>query len=475
MSSFTFTQDYPIDAFYNVIRDALYEVIDFTQAPAGLVANAFLTTTSIAGQGHVDVRLPTGQERPVSLYVGTIANSGERKTAVDSLVSAPIYEHDAKTIKDHRLELADYRARKHCWNTVGEAIQQQVRKAVKRGQNASQPCSELVAHSQREPTKPVSMRMIHQNFTERALMDALRGQDRSIAIMSDEGDVVLKGGAMNQMGVLNKAWDGAKELVLDRANDHVEISNPRVTVSFMVQADVFAKFMDKKGDVARASGHLARYLVAYPASTQGMRRTSLEEPVWEALPVFHQRVAELLATSGDTERKVLSFSPEAKERWVWVQNDVERRLGFNGDLVGIRDYASKFMENTSRIAAIFHHFTSQEGTIISLETLNRALSVSNWYLEEFCRLFGDASGEPQVIADARKLLRYLFVHVWCYQCNEVPRNDVRQCGPVRKQGRFEDALDQLCREDSIWVGRVNGRKKLFIHLNPHVFNQLSFQ
>lgn len=481
MNNIKYPNPYPIDAFHNIVRDAVYEVGRCLQAPDALIANSFLTAMSIACQSHVDVQLPPGPVCPVPLYIATIAESGERKTAVDNLVCAPIYDHDTKKAKAYKSMLAEYRAAKHFWSTVDTALQQRVRSAVKSGRDLSRLRDELMTHNLQEPSKPVSGTIIHENITESALMNALRGNGKAIAIMSNEGANVLDGGAMNNFGGLNKAWDGAKVIVLDRAYDHVAISNPRVTVSFMVQAHVFRKFIDKGANIARASGHLARYLVADPASTQGTRSASLQEPTWEALHVFHNRVTELLEAAmvaraeGGKSRSVLSFSPEAKERWVWIQNEVERRIGLDGDLSSVRDFASKFMEIMSRVAAIFHHFTSQEGNTISLETLNRALDVTTWHLDEFKRLFGDANDEPQLVTDSRKLLRYLYLHVWCRHAEVIPRNDVRQGGPVRQRGRFEAALDHLCRENSIWVGPTQGRRKLFVFLNPNIFQQLSFQ
>ncbi|MGJ7575117.1 DUF3987 domain-containing protein [Variovorax sp. RB2P76] len=49
---------------------------------------AALSALSAASQGLVDVLLPTGQLRPVSTNFLTIAESGERKSAVDGIVSA---------------------------------------------------------------------------------------------------------------------------------------------------------------------------------------------------------------------------------------------------------------------------------------------------------------------------------------------------------------------------------------------------
>jgi hypothetical protein len=466
---------YPINALHAAVRDAVWEVKNNLKAPDALITGSFLTAMSIAC-ADIEVELPTGQIRPPTLYVMTIADSGERKTATDSLVCAPIYEHDAKQAKVHAESLATYGVDMRYWDAIDAAIQRKIVRAVHASEDAEQYRGELTAHSKQEPHKPHRSRIIYQSVTERPFMAALQGDGKSLAILSDEGEVVLRGGAMNKLGVLNKAWDGAKVMTLDRADDSVEVTNPRVTVSFMVQEQVFNDFMEKRGRVARSSGHLARYLVGYPASTQGFRMMSLQDPVWVHLPRFHGRVTELLdqATArrraGNTGRKVLQFSPEAKELWVQAQNNVESKIHPDGPLVSIRDFASKTLEITGRVAAIFHHFSGQEGAI-SMDTLQRAIAVVEWHLEEFKRLFGDKGDMPQSQKDVRTLAMHLHARYWKHGFSMAPLNEVRKCGPIRHQGQFEAALAQLCNEGSAWVP-YEGKRKRFIHLNPQVFNQI---
>lgn len=310
----------------------------------------------------------------------------------------------------------------------------------------------------------------------------MQGDGKSIAILSDEGEIVLTGGAMRKFGTLNKAWDGPKTLPLDRVDDNIEVRNPRLTISMMVQERVFSAFMDKRGHAARGSGHLARYLVAYPPSTQGFRFTSLEQPVWEHLPKFHSRVSELLEAThsrraaGDLRRRTLSFTAEAKELWVQTQNTMEPRLRDGGNLVSVRDFASKSMEIAGRVAAILHHVSAQEGVLITMETLQRALEIVGWYFDEFIRLFGDANDEPEQQRDVRTLGMYLWRRYWTAGYATAVRNEVRKCGPIRDQRRFEMALQQLSLQGSVQVMHENafrGKGRLWIHLNPAVFSQVT--
>lgn len=474
-------QPYPTHAFHNAIRDALNEVQRNIQVPAGLVGGTILSAISIACQGDIDIQLPTGQIRPVSLYAATIAASGERKTATDNLVLAPVYNHDAAESAEFAKALTAYHAELRYWDTVNTSLERKIVKVMNADGETEHLRRELVANGAREPRRPERRRVIFQDVTERPLMEALQGDGRCIAIVSDEGEIVLKGGAVHKLAHLNKAWDGPKVLTFDRTDGTIEASNPRVSLNILVQEDVFKEFLNKHDGMARASGFLARFLISCPASTQGFRYTSLNEPVWEFLPIFHRRITELLDATdarhkaGDQSRKVLSFSPEARDLWVAKQNQLEPQLQPGGPLSGIRDYTSKSGETVARMAAIFHHFTGQEGDVVSMETLQRAMDVFAWYFDEFIRLFGDGNDEPPEQKDVRMLFLYLHSHYWMMGCQSVPRNEIRKCGRIRHQGRFEAAVQRLCWNGAITVCHQDAEKrkgKLWVHLNPAVFNQV---
>lgn len=470
---------YPFDAFFCMTRDAALEVQRNLQAPDALIGNSFLTAMSIACQGNVDVQLPSGQVRPVSLDIMTIADSGERKTATDSLVCAPIYKFDADNAKLAKGSRLLYGSMLRLWENTESMILRRLARSIQTGSVEDEEAyrRELVAHVAGKPESPVSMRLIHQNITERPLMKSLQGDGRSAAILSDEGDIVLRGGAMQKLGMLNKMFDGPATLSLDRVDESITINNPRLTISFMVQERIFSAFMQKRGDAVRASGHLARYLVAWPASTQGFRFMSLEEPSWVYLPGFHERALELLTEyrsrieSGAPARTVLSFTTEATEHWVRMQNQGEARVAPGGDLFSVRDFVSKSMEIASRVAAILHYFSGQAGSAISLETLNRAMDLVGWHFDEFIRLFGEQAQVPQYVSDASSLGSYLWRQYVRHGHMSVLRNEVRKRGPLRDHSRFEAALHHLCCQRAIshrYEPAPRGKGRWWIDIAPGV-------
>lgn len=469
--------NYPIDAFHAIVRDAIWEVFDQVQAPDALVAGSALTAMAVACQANVDVMLPSGLLRPTSLFMALIGQSGERKTTVDDLISAPIHAYDQKHAASDADMQAYYEASLRIWHAVDNALQRKLDKAAQGTANPEQHRDELVEHGRHKPKKPAPKQIIYQSITERPILEALHGNGKSIAILSDEGETVLNGGAMKKMGNLNKAWDG-KPLSLDLVDVRVRVVDPRVTISFMVQEEVLEQFLGRRGRIARGSGHLARYLLAWPASTVGFRKMTLGDHDWIHLPSFHDRITELLVEAdlrqtNNQPRTQLEFCTEAKELWAESYDWIEKRQRPEAPFYGIKDFASKMLELAGRVAAIFHHFNRLTGAI-SRETLQRALAIVGWHLDEFNRLFGDTNCTPQIEQDVQYLGDYLLNRYWLRGLGQAYWNQVRTSCKLRDQMRFEAALRQLELRGVVKVEMDHtgsGKGKRVILLDPFRFQQ----
>lgn len=467
---------YPIAAFYLIIKDAIDEVWRNTQGPDAMIAMEFVTDMAVAAQGIYDVCLPTGQVRPLSLNSLVVAESGERKTGVHNLVAKPLYEFDADRMKKYETELAEYELEYRIWKSEGAGLHRRITKLTQDGESIEDLRLQMSEHDARKPVKPRARRIMRQNVTDRALMDALEGDGESIAFISDEGEIITKGGALNQTGTLNKAWDGAPMLTLDRADgDSVVARNPRVSMAYMVQRKVLKELLDRRGDVMRGSGHWARYLIGCPASTQGMRFTFNLNKEWRHLPKFHERMRELLdefgrrVDAGVVERTTLEFSDDAIPRWIELANETETMLQPWGYMHDIKDFASKALEIAARVAALLHVFSKQEGRI-SVESLNRAIAIVDWHLHEFKRIFSPAS-VPQEHRDAQVLEHYLFVNYWCRSFTFAQKNLVLRNGPVRPASRLDAALECLIAMQRVWIG-VGPKRERYINLNPQYFGAM---
>lgn len=76
---------FPLDALPPTLQAAVKEVMLAVEAPAALIASSALAAASLATQTEFNVERDVGLDGPISLYFITIAESGERKSAVDRL------------------------------------------------------------------------------------------------------------------------------------------------------------------------------------------------------------------------------------------------------------------------------------------------------------------------------------------------------------------------------------------------------
>lgn len=478
------TYPFPVNEFYKSVALAIEETMETIQAPDALVATSFLTGMSIACQSDVDVMLPHATTTPCALYLATVADSGERKTATDKLVMKPIYDYERSYANAYKAAAEQYEVDHGFWEVESKAINRLITSTIAKGDDTTELRQRFAVHKAAEPVKPACNRIIVQDATERGLINAVQGDSKSIAMLSDEGATLLKSGAFRNSATLNKLWDAPSLIMLDRADEVVQVTDPRLTLSFMIQEDLFQDFLKMKNSTARASGFLARFVFCHPESTQGYRAaTELtdEEPVHGAnVLAFHKRMTALLEArdkrhaDGNYSKKVLRFSTDAKVLWKDTYDIIEPKLVKGGAYHSIRDAASKAMEIASRIAGIFHHFEGIEGDVIERATLQRAIKVARFYRGEFIEKFGDHNDLPEDEKDARALMGYMRTKYWDRGRNWAYRNDVRKDGPIRHQARFVAALDLLEEDNVIRVERERryGRTgKFVIDFNPAFFDR----
>src|SRR3546814_11312623 len=117
--------------------------------------------------------------------------------------------------------------------------------------------------------------------------------------------------------------------------------------------------MGKAGELARGSGFLARFLVAWPESTQGTRQYQEPDYRMAGLAGFNARITQLLTepmpfdeTGNGLSPAMLALSPQAKDVWVKVYNLVETELAPFGSLSDAKDVATNTAHTDAHLAAL---------------------------------------------------------------------------------------------------------------------------
>ncbi len=108
-------EPFPVDCIGPLLGDAAKAIHDLTQAPMAIGAQSVLAASALAGQGHADIQLPTGQVKPISNFFLTLAASGERKSTCDGYALDPMRRREKALRERYDEDLFAYLNDKEAW------------------------------------------------------------------------------------------------------------------------------------------------------------------------------------------------------------------------------------------------------------------------------------------------------------------------------------------------------------------------
>ena len=341
-------QPFPMDALPAVLGDYGRVIQRCTQAPDAIVGNSLLAAASLAVQPYANVVLPYGASVPASLYVVTVAESGERKSAVDRLaLHAHAVFEKAKSDEQR------------------EAIEQHNRLDKKAKETATVPRESVFLAS--DPTVEGLCKLLHNGLP-------------SIGVFSAEGGRFLGGHGMSDETALRTAaglslfWDGSPVDRVRSGDGASKLFGRRVALHLMAQPR--ATFIWLSNPQLRDQGLFSRCLVAYPASTAGtrmFRNEKAEETT--AAAAYLGRMTELLAGNWpinefhELQPQHMGIGGPARSLWIDVHNQFER--GIAGDLRPVKGLANKAAEHMGRIACVLTLIDDPTATSVTEEAMQR--------------------------------------------------------------------------------------------------------
>ncbi|MBL8497325.1 YfjI family protein [Nitrosomonas sp. JL21] len=471
---------YPVEALPNGIRAAVQEVHGFVKAPLPLVASSALGALSVAGQAYVDVERTSKLTGPVSLFLLTIADSGERKSTCDGFFTKALRDYEQEQAEVMKPEIERYQAEMDSWNAERDGLLSAIKEAAKKDKPTNQLKANLAELQQDKPEPPRIPRILLGDETPENLAWRLAKEWPSAGIVSSEAGSVLgshgmgKDSIMRNLALYNTLWDGGTHSIGRRTSESFTVKGARLTTALQIQEATLREFNDKSGNLARGTGYFARFMIAWPESTQGTRLFTEPPEHWPNLAAFNSRISEILSTpaplnaEGCLEPVLLKFTPEAKALWIEFYDSIESMLSSGKELYDVRDVASKSADNAARLAALFHVFTYGVNGSIGTDSFESASSIVAWHLNESRRFFGELA-LPSGMADAVRLNDWLIQH--CKQnCTQfVAKRFVQQYGTVRDGMRLDAAINELESLDRIQIRK--DRKKVSIWLNRRIVSK----
>jgi putative DNA primase/helicase len=469
-------EPYPLDALPSTVRAAVEEVVGFVQAPLPMVSSAALAALSLAIQAQVDVKRAENLHGPTGLFLLTIADSGERKSTCDGIFTQAIRDYEAEQAEAARPVLTQYKADFEAWEAKRAGIKDQIRHLAKNNKSTANMESGLSDLEEVKPVPPRVPRLMYADVTPEALAHGLATKWPSGGVVSAEAGIVFgshamgKDSVMRNLATLNQLWDGANLSIDRRTSDSFTVKGARLTMALQVQESTLREFIRKSGALARGSGFLARFMVAWPASTQGYRPFTEAPANWPALTAFNKRLAAILSQpepigdDGALSPVMLSLSPDAKRAWVEFHDAIEGQLASGGELHDVRDVASKTADNAVRLAALFQMFEHGTGAV-SGDCFESASLITAWHLGEAQRFFSELS-LPEELSDAARLDRWLIEYCGRERVKSVNKRYALQHGPIRAIARMDIAINELIQLDRLRLRKVEKRSEIMV--NPRL-------
>lgn len=393
---------YPINELGHVLGPAAKALQEAIQAPAALCGQSILAAASLAVQPHADV-LIDGRRYPTTLWMLTVAESGERKSAVDKIALDPHVKHERTRIDINASAMASFTIEKSAYDAAVEMAKRgtkgktpdEIRKAI---QNCGQP-----------PLVPPSGIKIVREPTIEAVQKIMLSGASALGLFADEGAEFIGGHSMSKehkmrtIGGFSKLWDDGTSDRIRAGDGAAKIFGRRLAMHLMMQPIVAEGLL--ADPMLSGQGFLARALLSSPATTAGTRAyKGVDASTSTAMQTYNDRIAKLLELEpatredrpGELSPRALTLTVEAKREWIEVYNTLEKSMTPGSAYAQIRPWVSKAAEQVLRIAGVLTMVDNASATQISASTIVSASKLVAHYLSEAARLADTAEVKPEV-------------------------------------------------------------------------------
>ena len=450
-----------------------------TKAPLLLILSELLSVMSIVAQQLVDISPKKGMVFPTSLFFIVLASSGERKSTIDKYLMKVIYEFEKSMLEAYRREYEEFKVESELWEIKKTAITTALKRMSSQGSTEFSELDEKFKdHMRSKPMEPQSKRMLINDVSTAALKKMLIGHEVSLALMSDEAGSIFNGDLLKDSALFCSLWSN-QPLIIDRANNSsAKIEGARLTMSLMIQPELFNTFNERHGETMRSSGFFSRVFFCQPESEIGKRYEYGLVTQHNMMPLddFYATVHRLLAlgeervTRGD-KRDVLTLSPDAEWLWLEKYNQIEAAMAKGQWLEEYTEFGSKFMEQATRLAAVLHVISHAQKIepVVEKETMKTAIQLTELYFEHAMNLFkSSASFTLPDRRGAEVLLTWLYDN---FNGMPIKKSTIRRCGPysLRNQKGLAEAINILLAEEHIICFKKKQSISVILSYRKHPF------
>lgn len=445
---------FPLDAL-GWLAPAAQAIARKVQCPSAIAGQSVLGAASLAVQAHADVQLPHGQKAPASIFLMTVAQSGDRKSAADREALWPVIRREDTLRSEYQEKFATWKTAMAAWTAAKK------KEEGRTGRSLEERKLDLACLGP-EPERPLSSTLTTGDITVDGLLKNWPLMQGALGVFSAEGGQFTSGHAMSDdakvksSALLCEIWDGRLKSRVRAGDGIVELQGRRMALHILVQPDIAAKFL---GDPElRSQGILSRMLVAAPETLAGTRAYRDPLPADEVeIRRYGARILSILETPppligtvpNELNPRAVPLSADAKRLWIAFADETERRQGRGGDLEELRDMGGKAAEHVARIAVVLSAVEDLRVQEVGPGPMVNAITLMRFYLGEALRLAGLQRTDAR-LERAQAALAWMQAQGG----STIDFREIMRRGPtsVRTKAALEDALHVLTEHG--WVREI---------------------
>ena len=187
---------FPMDALGSIGADAAKAMQRVIRAPDAICGQSVIAALAQIAQGHADISVD-GRRRPTSCFFVSVAETGERKSAVDEVATWAHRKHERELEEAYSADFADYEKDFMAWKQArDEGIKKCKTKSAKK---------RFLDEIGEQPTAPAQPVLLIEEPTYEGLIKILQHGLPSVGLFTDEGGRFVGGHAMNSENALKTA------------------------------------------------------------------------------------------------------------------------------------------------------------------------------------------------------------------------------------------------------------------------------
>ncbi|NEV60318.1 DUF3987 domain-containing protein [Thiorhodococcus minor] len=405
--------EYPIDAL-GPLADTCRALVAGLQVRPALAGQSLLGTAALLTQSIANVRTLEAV-KPLSLYLLTIGESGDGKSAVDSVAQAAIQARQRSETRAYRAEL--------------EAMAQST-------------SSDSPTTPPREP-----YRIARDGTVEGLRRSFLQGVP-SQGVFTAEAAALLAGYGMSRdnraktAATFNSLWDDGEVSVARGTAGRIQLYDRRLSLHWMLQPEAA---QDTLLDPLLAGiGFWPRFLLAWPEPALPRRAQHWRADQDPVVGDYWRACNRLLDQPLGEDCGGLSVLEPTQEALTLAGAFFERMeqlaKGSGAKLRDIKSFAVRLTEQAFRIAAVLTVFGQRQATRLEVEPLRQGMALASYALETWRGVFGERD-----VQDAREGALKLYSWLLEQPSARAHERAMLRIGPkaLRSETRRDTALATL--------------------------------